>query len=189
MHDILSLVVPSFITKLCNRAEVEVLSGETLMHPNNPIFPLKMCGEGMVVKSKKRKVDSRKSIHVDDDSPAPPIVVPFESLESESCIVKEIVTRKQKAQLINLEKAYAGLAKSHGALSIIHSKMKKREKSRDKFFTQMWKRVKCLWKVLKATEPPQISRPDGDGDGDEPDTWSDDGGDEDSEATDTDGEN
>ncbi|KAK6782020.1 hypothetical protein RDI58_019816 [Solanum bulbocastanum] len=184
MHDILSVVIPSLITELFNRAEVELLPGETLMDPKNPIFPLIMCGEGMVVKSKKRKVDSRKSIHVDDDSSTPPIVGLFESLESESCIVKEIVTRKQNTQLTNLEKAYAGLAKLHGELSIIHNKMKKREKSRDKFFTQMWKRVQCLWKVLKVTEPPLISRPEGDGD--ELDTWSNDGGDEDSEVTDTD---
>ncbi|KAL3330165.1 hypothetical protein AABB24_034161 [Solanum stoloniferum] len=86
--------------------------------------------------------------------------------------------RKQKAQLANLEKAYADLAKSHGELRISHSKMRKREKSREKFFTRMWKGVKGLWKVLKANESLPISRPEEDGH--EPTAWSDDGGAEDS---------
>ncbi|KAG5590229.1 hypothetical protein H5410_040743 [Solanum commersonii] len=130
----------------------------------------------------------------EDDSPIPPVLGPFESLASELKIMKEIMTRlpqgpgesyfeprsyvlqsefdaylidhrKQKSQLLNLEKAYAGLAKSQGELSISHSKMKKREKSKDKFFIRMWK-----------------------GDKDELDASSDDGRDEDSEATDTNGE-
>ncbi|KAG5591041.1 hypothetical protein H5410_041555 [Solanum commersonii] len=128
---------------------------------------------GTNVKRKKKKDDSGKSIHVEEDSPIPPVLGPFESLASELKIVKDIVTnlsqgsgesssrpvsyvpqsefdahfkdqKKQKAQLANLEKAYADLAKSHGELSISHSKMKKREKSREKFFTRMWKGVKGL---------------------------------------------
>ncbi|KAH0773514.1 hypothetical protein KY290_010651 [Solanum tuberosum] len=94
--------------------------------------------------------------------------------------------RKQKSQLTNLEKAYTSLAKSHGDLTISHSKIKKREKSRDKVFTQMWKGVKVLWKVLKANVPLPTSKHEENGD--EPATWSNDGGDEDSEATDIDGE-
>ncbi|KAK6782255.1 hypothetical protein RDI58_020051 [Solanum bulbocastanum] len=169
--------------------------------------------KGHDVKSKKKKVDSEKSIHVEEDSPIPPVLDPFESLASELKIVKDLVTpqglgesssgpvsyvpqsefdahfkdqRKHKAQLANLEKAYADLAKSHGELSISHSKMKKREKSREKFFTRMWKRVKGLWKVLKANESLPISRPEEGGH--EPTAWSDDGGAEDSEGIDTDGD-
>ncbi|KAK6789387.1 hypothetical protein RDI58_013186 [Solanum bulbocastanum] len=56
----------------------------------------------------------------------------------------------------------------------------------DKFFTRMWKGVKGLWKVLKANESLPTSRPEEDGD--DPATWSDDGGYEDSGATDTGGE-
>ncbi|KAG5585990.1 hypothetical protein H5410_046424 [Solanum commersonii] len=52
--------------------------------------------------------------------------------------------RKKKVQLANLEKAYTCLAKSHGELSISYSKMKKKKKSCDKFFTRMWKGVKGL---------------------------------------------
>ncbi|KAH0722620.1 hypothetical protein KY290_005270 [Solanum tuberosum] len=148
-----------------------------------------MRGKGTVVKIKKRKVDSDKSMHiVKDDSPTPPIVVPFESLTSELWILKELVTRllqrssdsssgpvsyflqsefhaylkdqrKQKAQLANLDKAYASLTKEHDELSISHSKIKKWEKSRDKFFTRMWKGVKVLWKVLKVNEPLSTSKP------------------------------
>ncbi|KAH0642234.1 hypothetical protein KY290_033830 [Solanum tuberosum] len=174
-----------------------------------------MSEGGTDVKSKKKKVDSGKSIHVEEDFPIPPVLGPFESLASELKIVKDIVTklpqgsgesssgpvsyvpqsefdayfkdqRKQKARLANLEKAYADLAKSHGELSISHSKMKKWEKSREKFFTRMWKGVKGLWKVLKANESLPISRPEEDGH--EPAAWSDDGGAEDSEGIDTDGD-
>ncbi|KAH0773502.1 hypothetical protein KY290_010639 [Solanum tuberosum] len=63
------------------------------MEPKNHIFPLKMCGEGTVVKRKKRKVDSSKYVHVDDDSPILPVLGPFESLASELNIMKEIVAR------------------------------------------------------------------------------------------------
>lgn len=42
--------------------------------------------------------------------------------------------------------------------------MKKREKSRDKFFTPMWKGVKGLWKVFKANESFPTSSPEEDGD-------------------------
>ncbi|KAH0644970.1 hypothetical protein KY284_032854 [Solanum tuberosum] len=153
-----------------------------------------MSEGGTNVKSKKKKDDSGKSIHVEEDSPIPPVLGPFESLASELKIVKDIVTklpqgsdqRKQKARLANLEKAYADLAKSHGELSISHSKMKKWEKSKEKFFTRMWKGVKGLWKVLKASESLPISRPEEDGH--EPAAWSDDDGAEDSEGIDTDGD-
>ncbi|KAH0665270.1 hypothetical protein KY290_027542 [Solanum tuberosum] len=88
-----------------------------------------------------------------------------------------------KVQLANLEKAYAGLAKSHVELSISYNKMKKQEKSINKFFTRMWKGVKGLWKVLKANEPLLTLRLGENGD--ELDVWNDYGGAEDSEATDT----
>ncbi|KAK6782130.1 hypothetical protein RDI58_019926 [Solanum bulbocastanum] len=61
--------------------------------------------------------------------------------------------RKQKAQLANLEKAYASLAKLNGELCISHSKMKKQGTTRNTFFTRMWKGMKGFWKVLKANEP------------------------------------
>ncbi|KAG5590579.1 hypothetical protein H5410_041093 [Solanum commersonii] len=86
---------------------------------------------------------------------------------------------KPKFQLANVEKAYAGLAKSHGELSILHNKMKKWEKSRDKLFTRMWKRVKGLWKFLKANKPLPTSRRDEDRY--KPTTWRFGGGDEDME--------
>ncbi|KAG5576193.1 hypothetical protein H5410_056327 [Solanum commersonii] len=54
----LSLVVLSLITELCKWAEVEVLLGDTWMEPKHQIFPIKMHGEGTIVKIKKRKVDS-----------------------------------------------------------------------------------------------------------------------------------
>ncbi|KAG5580294.1 hypothetical protein H5410_050921 [Solanum commersonii] len=62
--------------------------------------------------------------------------------------------------------------------------MKKREKSRDKFFTQMWKMVKGLRNVLKENKQCPNSRREKDGD--EPATWRDDSGADNSEATDTD---
>ncbi|KAK6782159.1 hypothetical protein RDI58_019955 [Solanum bulbocastanum] len=88
--------------------------------------------------------------------------------------------RKQKAWLKNLEKIYAGLAKSNSKLSISHSKMKKREKNRYKFFTGMWKGVIGLWKVLKENEPLPTLRPNKDGN--DPATRIDDERPEDSEA-------
>ncbi|KAH0776652.1 hypothetical protein KY290_008063 [Solanum tuberosum] len=99
VHDSMTLVVPSMIMELCIRAEVELLPGDTWMEPKNPIFPLKMCGEGTVVKSKKRKVDS-----VEDDSPMPPVVGPFGSLASELRVVKELVAKLLQGSA----KSYAG---------------------------------------------------------------------------------
>ncbi|KAG5630914.1 hypothetical protein H5410_002631 [Solanum commersonii] len=144
-----------------------------------PLLITEICKWAEVEQEKK---DSGKSVHVEDDPPRTPVMGPFESLASELRVVKE----KKKAQLANFEKVYASLALSHGELSISHGQMKKREKSRDKFFTQMWKRVKDLWKVLKENEPLRTSRPDEDGY--ESIVWSDDGGDKDSEATKTNGE-
>lgn len=91
MLDSLSLIVLSMISKLCKRAKVEILLGDTCMEPKNMIFPLKMCGEGSVVKTKMRKMDYGKSVHVEDDSPIPSIMGPFTSLASELRIVKDIV--------------------------------------------------------------------------------------------------
>ncbi|KAK6773809.1 hypothetical protein RDI58_029048 [Solanum bulbocastanum] len=189
MHETLSLVVLSLIMELSKWAEVEVISSDTLMEPKHFIFPLKMRGEGLVVKSKKMKIDSDKSVHVEDDSPIPPAVGLFEPLASELRVVQELVAKlpqgpgessagtrsyvpqsefdaylsdqgKQKYQLANLEKAYASLANSHGELSMSYGKMNKQEKSRYKFFTRMWKGVKGLWKVLKENDPLLITRPD-----------------------------
>ncbi|KAH0709288.1 hypothetical protein KY284_010715 [Solanum tuberosum] len=151
MHDSISLVVPSLITELCKQVEVE-----------------------------KRKIDYVKSVHVEDDSLLPPVGGDFESLASELRVVKELVAKQSQgpgessvgtksyvpqsefdaSQFANLEKAYASLAQSHGESSISHSKIKKREKSRDKFFTRMWKGVKGLWNVLKANKPLPTSRTD-----------------------------
>ncbi|KAG5571663.1 hypothetical protein H5410_061429 [Solanum commersonii] len=178
------LVVPSLSTELCKRAEVDVLPGDNWIEPKNPIFAHKMHGEGTLIKSKKRKVDSGKSVHVEDNFPIPSTANIYVPQSEFDAYLKD--QRKQKSQLTNLEKAYTSLAKSHGDLSISHSKIKKREKSRDKVFTQMWKGVKVLWKVLKANETLPTSK--NEENGDEPATWSNDGGDEDSEATDIDGE-
>ncbi|KAH0642104.1 hypothetical protein KY290_033705 [Solanum tuberosum] len=153
-----------------------------------------MPGEGTVVKSKKRKGNSGNYIRMEEDSSIPPVLGPFEPLASESKIMKDIVTklpqrldqRNRKAQLANLEKAYVGLEKSHGKLSISHRKIKKREKSRDKFFTQIWKEVKGLWKVLNENDPLTTLRTNEDGY--EPFTWNDDGRGEDSGSTDTNGD-
>uniref|UniRef100_M1DX14 Uncharacterized protein n=1 Tax=Solanum tuberosum TaxID=4113 RepID=M1DX14_SOLTU len=151
MHDSISLLIPSLITELCKQVEVEVLLDDTWMEPKILIFPLKMCVGG-----------------------------DFESFASELRVVKELVAKQSQgpgessvgtksyvpqsefdaSQFANLEKAYASLAQSHGELSISHSKIKKREKSRDKFFTRMWKGVKGLWNVLKANKPLPTSRTD-----------------------------
>ncbi|KAK6775731.1 hypothetical protein RDI58_026732 [Solanum bulbocastanum] len=106
-----------------------------------------MCGEVSMVKIKKRKIHSIKSVNVEDDSPMSPVVGPFEYLTSELRVVKESMAklpqglgessagprsyvpqckfdayisdkRKQKSQLGNLKNAYASLAKSHCELSI-----------------------------------------------------------------------
>ncbi|KAK6782111.1 hypothetical protein RDI58_019907 [Solanum bulbocastanum] len=102
-------------------------------------------------------------------------------------IVKEIMTRLpqrlDESSSGPRSYAYVDFAKSHGELSISHNKMKKLEKSKDKFFTRMWKWVKGLWKVLKANEPLPTSRPDEDGY--ELATWRFYVGDEDIEATNT----
>ncbi|KAG5576488.1 hypothetical protein H5410_056622 [Solanum commersonii] len=55
MHDSMSLFVLSLIMELRKHAEVEVLLGDTWVEPKNPIFPLKICGEDMVVKSKRER--------------------------------------------------------------------------------------------------------------------------------------
>ncbi|KAH0639421.1 hypothetical protein KY290_036688 [Solanum tuberosum] len=125
-----------------------------------------------------RKMDYGKSVHVEDDSPIPSIMGPFTSLANKILLPQREFDaslsdqRKQKPQLVNLEKAYASLVELHGELSISHGKMKKQEKNQDKFFTRMWNGVKCLWKLLKANEPLPTSRSDVDGD--ELVTWSDD---------------
>lgn len=41
---------------------------------------------------------------------------------------------------------------SYGKLRASHEKMKKKEKKKDKFFSNMWKRVKGLWKVIKPQD-------------------------------------
>uniref|UniRef100_M1DH51 Uncharacterized protein n=1 Tax=Solanum tuberosum TaxID=4113 RepID=M1DH51_SOLTU len=43
---------------------------------------------------------------------------------------------------------------------LFHRKIKKREKSRDMFYTWIWKGVKGLWNVLKANDPLPTSRSD-----------------------------
>ncbi|KAH0672636.1 hypothetical protein KY290_024865 [Solanum tuberosum] len=51
------------------------------------------CGEGIMVKIKKRNVDSGKFVHVEDDTHTPPIVGPFESLARKMLILNNIVMR------------------------------------------------------------------------------------------------
>ncbi|KAG5580295.1 hypothetical protein H5410_050922 [Solanum commersonii] len=110
MHDKLSLVVPALVTELCK--QLEVLRDDTWVKCIIPIFPLKMCGEGTMLKCRKRKVDSDKSVHMENDSPTPLIYEPFDTLANELKIIKEISEfdaylkdqRNKKSQLENLEK-------------------------------------------------------------------------------------
>ncbi|KAH0746080.1 hypothetical protein KY285_007737 [Solanum tuberosum] len=172
-HDSLSLVVLSLITKLCKWAEVEVLLGDTWVEPKHQIFPIKMHGEGTILKIKKRKVDSGRPGESSTKSVSYVFQHEFDAYLSNQ--------KKQKAQLANLEKAYTGLAKSHCELSVSHSKMKNHDKSRHKFFTWMWTGVKGLWKMLKTNEPLPTLRSNEDGDALA--TWSNDERAEDNEAT------
>ncbi|KAK6773791.1 hypothetical protein RDI58_029029 [Solanum bulbocastanum] len=57
-HDSLSLIFPSLITKLYKHGEVEVLPIDNWVEIKNQIFPLKIRGEGAVMKRKKRKTNS-----------------------------------------------------------------------------------------------------------------------------------
>ncbi|KAH0706094.1 hypothetical protein KY285_012248 [Solanum tuberosum] len=157
MHDSISLLIPSLITELCKQVEVE-----------------------------KRKIDYVKSVHVEDDSLLPPVGGDFESFASELRVVKELVAKQSQgpgessvgtksyvpqsefdaSQFANLEKAYASLAQSHGELSISHSKIKKREKSRDKQISHsrllelMRKRMNRLHRAMmvemRITRPPRL---------------------------------
>ncbi|KAG5576965.1 hypothetical protein H5410_057099, partial [Solanum commersonii] len=105
------------------------------------------------------KMHNSLSLHV------PSLITQFckwvvvEVLPSDNWIEPKNMIFHLKCVLPNLEKPYARLSKSHGELSISLSRMKKQEKSRDKFFTQMWKCVKGLYKVLKANEELPTSRP------------------------------
>lgn len=78
------------------------------MEPKNPIFPLKMRGEGTMVKSKTRKVNSSKSVHVEDGTPTPPVLGPFESLASELRIVKEIVSSLPQGRVTTTKGPFSG---------------------------------------------------------------------------------
>jgi len=65
---------------------------------------------------------------------------------------------------------HGSLSTSHAKLANAHTRMKIREKKRDKFFTRMWKGVKGLWKGLKPQESvPSIETEDDD---DAPVHWS-----------------
>ncbi|KAK6780079.1 hypothetical protein RDI58_022263 [Solanum bulbocastanum] len=75
MLDSLSLIFPYVILELCKRAKVQMLPGDTCMEPKIMIVPLKMCGEGSVVKIKMWKMDYGKSMRVEDDSPIPSSMV------------------------------------------------------------------------------------------------------------------
>ncbi|KAH0636167.1 hypothetical protein KY290_036592 [Solanum tuberosum] len=70
--------------------------------------------------------------------------------------------------------AYTCLTKPHGELSISYSKMKKKEKSCEKFFTRMWKGP------LRTLRPVE--------EGEKLAAWSNDGGADYSKATDSDGD-
>ncbi|KAH0706004.1 hypothetical protein KY285_010536 [Solanum tuberosum] len=146
-----------------------------------------MCGKGTVVKIKKRKIDSSKYVHVDDDSPIPPVLGPFESLASELNIVKEIVARLPQGPGESSSGPRSYVPQSEFDAYLIDQRKQKSSTCkfgeglyRDKFFTRMWRGVKGLWKVLNANKPLLTFRPNEDGD--DVATWSDDGGDKDSEA-------
>ncbi|KAH0743246.1 hypothetical protein KY290_031239 [Solanum tuberosum] len=78
MCDNPSLVIPFLITKLCKQTVVEVLLGNTWIEPNNQIFPIMMRGKGSALKSRRRKIDSDKSVHADYDNPIPPNLGSFQ---------------------------------------------------------------------------------------------------------------
>ncbi|KAG5615483.1 hypothetical protein H5410_015307 [Solanum commersonii] len=96
-----------------------------------------MRDEGTVVKIKKRKIDL---VLASELKIMKEIVMrlPQRSGESSSKPVSQVLQyesysylrdqRKQKAQVDKLEKAYIGLAKSQGELSLSHRNIKKREK-------------------------------------------------------------
>ncbi|KAG5631943.1 hypothetical protein H5410_003660 [Solanum commersonii] len=71
-----------------------------------------------------------------------------------------------------------------GPFESLNIELKMREKIRHKFFTQMWKGVKRLWKVFKANDPLQNLRLEEDRN--ELAAWIDDYIAKDSEATDSD---
>ncbi|KAG5571243.1 hypothetical protein H5410_061009 [Solanum commersonii] len=179
MHNTLSLVVPSLIMELCKRAKVEVLPSDTWMEPKIFIFPLKMRGEGLVVKIKKMKIDYDKSVHVVDDSPMHPVVGPFYSLASELRVVQELVEKLPQGT----SESSAG-PRSYVPQSEFDAYLSDQGKQKSQLANL--RRPMLAWPSHMANEPLPLSRSDDEED--EPDTWSDDGRDEDREATETSGE-
>ena len=64
---------------------------------------------------------------------------------------------------LKIGEAYTISEESHDKLSISHVKIKKQVKSRDKFFTLIWKEVKGLWTVLNENDPLKTLSMDEDG--------------------------
>lgn len=85
------LLLPSLITELYRRLGVEEYSKETWVHPKNPIYPLKIQGEGVFGNSKKRKIDLEKSTYKDMDSFRPSIIGSFEEIIVEIRTIMELV--------------------------------------------------------------------------------------------------
>lgn len=93
LHDSLSLIFPFLITELCKRAELEEAPKDNGVSPRAPIIPLKVRGDGTTTKSKRRKVDSGKSLSVEESSTRPSMVGPFESLGNDLRVVRDLVKK------------------------------------------------------------------------------------------------
>lgn len=79
-HDSMHLLFTSFITKLCKRAMVKVYLGDTWVHQNTLIYPLKIWCKEALVKNTNKKIDLSKSIFEDTESCIPSIAAPFDDI-------------------------------------------------------------------------------------------------------------
>lgn len=61
-----------------------------LMSSKTPIYPLKICGKGSVLMTRKRMIDLGKSVYSDVDSSRPSSAGTFKELLSQMQIVKEL---------------------------------------------------------------------------------------------------
>ncbi|XP_009782360.1 uncharacterized protein LOC107761975 [Nicotiana tabacum] len=169
------LMFPSLITRLCTRAEVAICPTDRWLPADKPFHPLRVTGEGTVVKSKKRKVTSTAT----GSESAPQ--GPFGILNSELQSIKELVSqlpsvpsssqpgpsyfsredmqgyldakkrqeenmKKMTASVTKLEGAYATLAKAHADLQANFQKEKKKNKKKNKFMVKMWRGIKAIFK-------------------------------------------
>lgn len=79
------------ITELYRRAGVEEYLRDTWVNPRTTIYPLKIRGEDVHGKRKKRMIDLGKSIDKDADSCRPSIIGPLEEILMEMRKIKELV--------------------------------------------------------------------------------------------------